>query len=215
MEMSVVDDGGGRTYRLSGRLTFRDGHAFHPILDDFESNAKWAVTIEMGDLEYADSFGIGLLLKASESARAHGRSLTLAHPRDIVLRLLDQFHISSTVTVRRRPGEANSPAMDATAAFSVSPGQGGDRVALAGRFTVAGQEQFVPVIEDVGRRTGGRFVIDLKGLEFMDSVGLSMIMMAADQARRNGVELVLANAAGKVRQLFELTAVDLVLKVEN
>jgi anti-anti-sigma factor len=49
----------------------------------------------------------------------------------------------------------------------------------------------------------------------MDSAALSMLLIARDQARENGVEIVLVNPTGRVRQLFALADLPMMIAVEE
>jgi anti-anti-sigma factor len=51
----------------------------------------------------------------------------------------------------------------------------------------------------------GRVLIDLRGLEFMDSTGLALMIRAQQSAQANGHELSLRRGPGQVHRLFELT----------
>ncbi|WP_172822163.1 STAS domain-containing protein [Magnetospirillum moscoviense] len=49
----------------------------------------------------------------------------------------------------------------------------------------------------------------------VDSGGLSMLMMANDQARHVGGTLMLANPSPRVRDLLRMAAVDTVMAIEG
>jgi anti-sigma B factor antagonist len=51
-------------------------------------------------------------------------------------------------------------------------------------------------------------VVDLVGIDFMDSTGLSVIIAAVAAARAYGGEVRVATAAEKVTKVFTLTGVD-------
>lgn len=53
-----------------------------------------------------------------------------------------------------------------------------------------------------------RLVIDLGGVTFMDSRGLSSIVRAHQSAEENGYALVLRRGSNQVQRLFALTGVD-------
>jgi anti-sigma B factor antagonist len=53
-----------------------------------------------------------------------------------------------------------------------------------------------------------RLLIDLHGVTFMDSTGLSSIVRAHRFAQSNGHTLVLRRGSNQVQRLFELTGVD-------
>lgn len=60
----------------------------------------------------------------------------------------------------------------------------------------------------------GSVVVDLDGLEFVDSTGLATILRAARRADGNG-RLRMTRGTGEVAQLFRLTALDLVLPFDQ
>ncbi len=75
-------------------------------------------------------------------------------------------------------------------------------VNTAGRFDAA---------IDAALHSGARRVlVDLDGLEFVDSTGLATILRATRRADGEG-RLRMTRGAGEVAQLFRLTALDLVL----
>ena len=57
-------------------------------------------------------------------------------------------------------------------------------------------------------RSGGarRILVDLRGLDFMDSTGLRLLLRWDAAARADGFSFALLPAAGPVQRLLELTA---------
>jgi anti-anti-sigma factor len=75
-------------------------------------------------------------------------------------------------------------------------------IALAGELDLAGTsalEQELAAVE------GGAVVLDLRGLEFMDSTGLRAIMVAARDAERDGGRFALVPGNEPVMRLFDVT----------
>ena len=60
------------------------------------------------------------------------------------------------------------------------------------------------VIDALSTRPG-RIVIDLVGVEFIDSSGLRTLIVAQERAHANGQSLNLRNVGPQARRLFELT----------
>jgi anti-sigma B factor antagonist len=56
-------------------------------------------------------------------------------------------------------------------------------------------------------------LVDCQGIEFMDSSGLSSLIMILKNVRAAGGDLALSKINGQVRLLLELTAMDNVFKV--
>lgn len=59
-----------------------------------------------------------------------------------------------------------------------------------------------------------RIVVDLAGLEFMDSTGIHALMDAHARAKSNGHKLVLTHLPAQVQRLFNLTGIDVRLTIE-
>lgn len=57
----------------------------------------------------------------------------------------------------------------------------------------------------------GNLVLDLSGLEFVDSAGLAALIAADKGTRRAGMHLVLAAPGPSVRKVLSLTGIDAVL----
>jgi anti-sigma B factor antagonist len=67
----------------------------------------------------------------------------------------------------------------------------------------------VPILEarlrDARNGGGRRLVVDLRGLEFMDSTGLTMLTRWSRGAEQDGYELALVAGDDRVHRLFEIT----------
>jgi anti-sigma B factor antagonist len=50
-----------------------------------------------------------------------------------------------------------------------------------------------------------RVVVDLRGLEFMDSTGITLVTRYNNEARRDGFNLALVPGKPRIMRLFELT----------
>ena len=62
------------------------------------------------------------------------------------------------------------------------------------------------------RRSWATTVVDLRGLTFIDSSGVSGVLAAARRARDAGARLVCVPGPPPIRRVFELTGVDTVLE---
>jgi anti-sigma B factor antagonist len=70
----------------------------------------------------------------------------------------------------------------------------------------------VPILEEHLRDAlaGGarRLVVDLRGLDFMDSTGLTLLMRWERESRRDGFDLAIVRGDDRIHRLFELTSMD-------
>jgi anti-sigma B factor antagonist len=81
-------------------------------------------------------------------------------------------------------------------------------VALAGEFDLAGIQRFEAELGRLEAESPEVLVVDLTGLEFMDSSGLRALVMADQRARKAERRLAIVPGPPAVRRVFEITALD-------
>jgi anti-sigma B factor antagonist len=113
------------------------------------------------------------------------------------------------VAMRSLDGQARTRVEPAPAPFEVRRVDHplGVVLALGGELDLA----TVPLLQarlDLVVRGGGAVVIDLSGLRFIDSSGLSALVRAERQLRASGGQLALVYGSRAVRRAFELTRLD-------
>jgi anti-sigma B factor antagonist len=86
-------------------------------------------------------------------------------------------------------------------------------IAIDGEVDVAAVPALERALEAAVETTAGAFVIDLSGVEFMDSSGLLAILNARGLLARDERALVVVCPAGPVRQLLEVAGVSQLLVV--
>jgi len=82
---------------------------------------------------------------------------------------------------------------------------------LAGEFDLASDERFQ---EELGRRLDSEvstFLVDLRGLQFIDSTGLRMLVQIDALARQDGFDFAVLCGDGQVRQVLRDTGLDGIL----
>lgn len=78
------------------------------------------------------------------------------------------------------------------------------RVTLDGRLTFGENAAFRRVVEDLSGGTTDEVVFDLAGMDYIDSAGLGMLMVAREAVIEGGGRAVIANAHGQVGRMLEL-----------
>jgi anti-sigma B factor antagonist len=68
-------------------------------------------------------------------------------------------------------------------------------------------------LRQVQTRKPGRLVVDLSGVDYMDSSGVATLVEALQNARRTGTLLVLCGMGEKVRSIFEIARLDTVFQI--
>jgi anti-sigma B factor antagonist len=82
------------------------------------------------------------------------------------------------------------------------------RIALSGEFDISCArkvEEELRRVEDDRPRT---LVLDLRGLSFMDSTGLRVILSADSRANKDGRRLAIVQGPDAVRRVFQITRLD-------
>ena len=78
-------------------------------------------------------------------------------------------------------------------------------VSLRGELDLTSAPVFERELRAVEETSPPRVVIDLSGLEFMDSTGLRALLLARDRAQSDGHELALRRGPRQVQRVLELT----------
>jgi len=103
--------------------------------------------------------------------------------------------------------DLEGPIQDGSSGFSVTVERDtrGVRVRVVGELDLASVPELNSVLETLKDDGYGRLLLDLDGVEFIDSSGLSAIIHAHDSADRSGHPLTIRCSAPQVQKLFELT----------
>jgi anti-anti-sigma factor len=88
-------------------------------------------------------------------------------------------------------------------------------IAVSGEFTFTDHGPFKQMITEMFAAKGKAIVIDLSKLEFIDSAGLGMLLLARDEAKKVNRELVLKRPGGQVKRMFGVTKFDQLFTVEE
>jgi anti-anti-sigma factor len=86
-------------------------------------------------------------------------------------------------------------------------------VRLSGEFTFTDHAEFRSIVGSLFDGKSSPVVIDLSKLEFIDSAGLGMLLLARDEASKASRSLVLRGPAGQVKRMFGVTKFDALFDV--
>jgi anti-anti-sigma factor len=85
---------------------------------------------------------------------------------------------------------------------------------LSERLSFADNGAFRKLLEEMSASKTRHWVLNLSALASVDSAGLGMFIIAAEQARKSGLSLTLRSPGGHVRRLIELSKIDKLVPVE-
>lgn len=89
--------------------------------------------------------------------------------------------------------------------LSIAPNREAVTVAPVGDLDLATAGQVAEAVDELAAAGHVRIVVDLRGVEFIDSQGLRMLLVLRNDAKRNGHELNLFPPAPSARRVFHLT----------
>jgi anti-sigma B factor antagonist len=81
-------------------------------------------------------------------------------------------------------------------------------VALVGELDIASAPQFEEGLAKAEADNPGVLVLDLRGVEFIDSTGLRAVIGADERARSTGRRLVIVRGTAAVERVFSVTQLD-------
>tara|TARA_R110000868_G_scaffold165328_6_gene398777 strand:- start:359492 stop:359797 length:306 start_codon:yes stop_codon:yes gene_type:complete len=95
--------------------------------------------------------------------------------------------------------------------------QSGDtiKVDLVGRFTFGDHSSFRKLIEEIRGQSAETQILDLSGVEFIDSAGLGMLLLARDEGEKIRATVILKGAQGQVKRMLEVARFDTLFKLED
>ena len=78
---------------------------------------------------------------------------------------------------------------------------------LTGELDLAGVGRFERLLVADGSSETGTFVVDMRGLTFIDSSGLRALIMADQRVRAEGGRFVVVKGSKQVNEVLEMTGV--------
>ncbi len=88
-------------------------------------------------------------------------------------------------------------------------------VALDGRFTYSDHDLFRTALDEIQSQAKASCVFDLSELDFIDSTGMGLLVLAADLARSRGFALSVTGAKGTVRRAFEIAELGRIIPMDG
>lgn len=84
---------------LHGRITYSDHPSFRNVIAQIRDSAAQRVVFEMGDVEFIDSAGLGMLLMVRDTASQKKAEVVLRRPRGQVERIFASSKFDTLFTV--------------------------------------------------------------------------------------------------------------------
>lgn len=88
-------------------------------------------------------------------------------------------------------------------------------VNINGRLVFSDNSQFRELVDRFRDHGGKDLVVDLSGLDFIDSAGLGMLLVAKEAADKNKMAMTVRGARGQVKEMFDISRFDAVISIQD
>jgi anti-anti-sigma factor len=99
--------------------------------------------------------------------------------------------------------------------YTISSDDQGVSAVLTGRFTFQDHAVFRGLVTTIQSARGKRVSIDLGAVEFIDSAGLGMLLVANDACKKAGLEFIAQNPKGQVLRTLEVASMGSIFKIKS
>lgn len=169
------------------------------------------VLMDLSQVEFADSTGIGLLLRLQKQLRSHGRHLVLIAPAKAITRALSLMRLSDLIPTAPDLEAARTLVQERAGELSVvtTLNLAGPRepIAWQGDIVAANIEQVWLLTRNLIEHASGHqpsLDIDLSAVRFIDSAGVRLMVRTRKQARSLGIHLRFTHPQPAVRNVLRI-----------
>jgi anti-anti-sigma factor len=99
LDYTLANTGDALKLSLKGSLTFVDGEIFKNAIAEIQTNWKAQCIVEMGELDFVDSFGLGLFVVLYDLANDLKMHLVLRRPTGVVRERLNYTRFDTIVSI--------------------------------------------------------------------------------------------------------------------
>ena len=203
------------------RLDCEEVHACQAIWENAISPER-ACVLDLKNVEFLDSTGVGLLIRLQKRARAASQQLILASPSKMIERALDLMRLREFfVTVPDlAAAEAclNQMGQFSPVSLRTCPSSSLPALVWNGELTAANAEEiWMQTMDHLAARAlvQRSLTIDLSKLRFIDSTGLSVMIRTKKYAARQGIKVRFADVQPNVLNVIRLSRLEEYLNDEN
>lgn len=86
---------------------------------------------------------------------------------------------------------------------------------LSSKITFSDLEGFREMIDKMVSSEAGEKIVDLSEVEFIDSAGLGMLLLARDEVEKTSGKLTLRSPRGQVKRMFEVARFDKMFDIDG
>jgi len=99
--------------------------------------------------------------------------------------------------------------------YSLDVGNSDALIRLSGRLTFNDHVKMRGLIRELTQNKARRQVFELESLEFVDSAGIGMLLIAKEELGNNNKEMLLRSASGQVKRVFDVAQIGKLIPIET
>jgi anti-anti-sigma factor len=176
--------------------------------------------LDMSNVQFIDSTGMGLLIRLQKKIRATGRQLVLLMPsvavrRALALMQLQEFFATAPDLPQARELIA-ARAREETSAVRLRTSAAPNPLLWQGEITAANAQDVWEITEThLISKQRRELIIDMSAVRFMDSTGLGLMIRARKLAQREQVKLQFVHLQPAVQNVLHLARLEDYLLARN
>jgi N-acetylglucosaminyldiphosphoundecaprenol N-acetyl-beta-D-mannosaminyltransferase len=199
---------------MPARMDCEEVHAQQAVWENAFSPDR-ACVLDLRNVEFLDSTGIGLLIRLQKRARAAAQQLILASPSEMVTRALELMRLREffVIVPNLAAAEAclNEIGQFSAVSLRTSPASNLPALAWTGELTAANAEEiWIQTMDHLAARAlvQRALTIDLGKLRFIDSTGLSVMVRTRKYAARQAIKVRFADPQPNVLNVIRFSRLE-------
>ncbi|MDB6125659.1 MAG: Anti-sigma-factor antagonist and glycosyl transferase [Pedosphaera sp.] len=170
--------------------------------------------LELANVKFIDSTGVGFLIRLQKKVRATGRQLVLLSPSEVVTRALAMMHLKDFFAIAQGFTSAQklieSRILEQKDLVTANPTDTAKPVVWQGEITAANAEEVWRLTEArlTSVNSAKHLTIDLSQVRFIDSTGLGAMIRVKKASQRLGVKLDFTGVQPAVRNVLQLARLE-------
>lgn len=101
-EMNILHEEGAYVVSLRGELDLSGSPDLEAVLLEAEQSGARRILVDLGELTYIDSTGLGILVRAAARSSSNGNRLRITSPRDQVASVLRLTELDNQLPLTSR-----------------------------------------------------------------------------------------------------------------
>lgn len=203
-----------QTLALPERLDFEEVHQSSSEMES-RLNAQQPTVLDLKEVQFIDSTGVGLLIRLQKRARCLGQPLLLANPSSNLRRALELMRLEEFfITVPDLQGAEDylrETGRYSTVHLRSLPASPLPALVWNGELTAANAEEiWISTMDHLAARAliQRQVTIDLSKLSFLDSTGLSVMIRTRKYAHRQGMKVQFTGAQPNVLNVIKFSRLE-------